>query len=184
MRDRKVKGTHSGEREPRTPAFATVCVPLSAWIIQHTGPMFVSLFARPDEPCFLSVVLSNVCSPAVADAVAAAAAEALPAPLAELISCSTKCMGVASVSDMALPCQSVGRVAFIGEAGCVARPHGSNALDKALADATSLTESMRSVKFTVERALPLWSLHQVQQSVALCKAAAAAGNRLQGTVEC
>lgn len=123
-------------------------------------------------------------SPAVADAVAAAAAEALPQPLAELVASSTRCMGVAAVSDMALPCHALGRVAFAGEAGCVARPHGSSSVDKALQDAVSLADTLKAAKFSVDRALHAWSLQRVPQSVALCRAAAAAGNRLQGTEEC
>jgi 2-polyprenyl-6-methoxyphenol hydroxylase-like FAD-dependent oxidoreductase len=92
-------------------------------------------------------------------------------------------MGVAAVSDMALPCHALGRVAFAGEAGCVARPHGSSSVDKALQDAASLADALKAAKFSVDRALHAWSLQRVPQSVALCRAAAAAGNRLQGTEE-
>jgi 2-polyprenyl-6-methoxyphenol hydroxylase-like FAD-dependent oxidoreductase len=121
---------------------------------------------------------------AVADAVAAAAADALPPPLAELVVASAACMGVTAVRDLALPCQAIGRVALVGEAGCVPRPHGASAVERALQDAAGLAELLRSAKLAVDRALPVWDLQQVQRGVALCKAAAAAGNRLQGTEEC
>lgn len=119
------------------------------------------------------------------DAVAAAAVDALPEPLAELVASSVGSMSVTAVNDMALPCLTVSnRVALVGEAGCVIRPHGCSNLQKALLDASSLAEYMRASKLSVEKALITWEGQQVKQSVALCKAAAAAGNRLQGTEEC
>lgn len=119
------------------------------------------------------------------DAVAAAAADALPEPLAELVACSAGSMSVTAVSDMALPCLTrASRVAFVGESGCVVRPHGCSSLQKALLDAISLADCLRARKLRVEKALAAWESQQVKQSIALCKAAAAAGNRLQGTEEC
>jgi 2-polyprenyl-6-methoxyphenol hydroxylase-like FAD-dependent oxidoreductase len=93
-------------------------------------------------------------------------------------------MGVTAIGDMALPCHALGRVAFVGEAGCVARPHGSCSIDKALQDAASLADALKAAKFSVDRALHGWSMQRVPHSVALCRASAAAGNRLQGTEEC
>ncbi|KAF8073155.1 dhpH [Scenedesmus sp. PABB004] len=121
---------------------------------------------------------------AVADAVAAAAADALPPPLAELVACSVGSMGVAAVRDLALPCQAVGRVAFVGESGCVLRPHGTSSVDKALLDVSGLTATLRGFKLCIEKALPRWDAQHLPRSVALCSAAAAAGNRLQGTDDC
>jgi 2-polyprenyl-6-methoxyphenol hydroxylase-like FAD-dependent oxidoreductase len=165
--------------------FAFWCCIALRWLTQQC--CFLLLFYSVSlllPALSLSAIFCNHCSPAVADAVAAAAAEALPQPLAELIASSTRCMGVAAVSDMALPCHALGRVAFVGEAGCVARPHGSSSVDKALQDASSLADTLKAAKFSVDRALHAWSLQRVPQSVALCRAAAAAGNRLQGTEEC
>lgn len=118
------------------------------------------------------------------DAVAAAAADALPEPLAEVIACSVGSMSALAVSDMALPCLTrANRVAFVGESGCVIRPHGCSNLQKTLMDVTSLAECLKAKKLQVEKALPAWEADQVKQSITLCKAAAAAGNRLQGTEE-
>lgn len=121
----------------------------------------------------------------MADAVAAAAASALPPPLAELISCSTRHMGVTAVSDMVLSgCVISNKVAFVGKAGSVVRPHCCSSAHKAVLDATSLADALRGSKLALEKALPRWEQQQVQRNLALCHEAVAAGERMQGFASC
>lgn len=132
-----------------------------------------------------AVCLHMTHSPAVADAVAAAAAGALPRPLAELVAISARSMGVAAVSDMVLSgCVISNRVAFVGKAGSVVRPHCISSAQKAVMDATSLAASLRASKLSLDKALPRWEQQQVQRNLALCHEAVAAGERMQGFAAC
>lgn len=124
-------------------------------------------------------------SPAVADAVASAANSALPPPLVELIASSTRHMGVAAISDMVLSgCVVANKVAFVGKAGSVVRPHCCSSAHKAVLDAASLADALKTCKLSLEKALPRWEQQQVQRNLSLCHEAVAAGERMQGFASC
>jgi 2-polyprenyl-6-methoxyphenol hydroxylase-like FAD-dependent oxidoreductase len=117
--------------------------------------------------------------------VASAAINALPQPLAELVASSSRHMGVAAISDMVLSgCVIDNKVAFVGKAGAVVRPHCCSAAHKAVLDAASLAEALRGSKLVLEKALPRWEQRQVQHNLALCHEAVAAGERMQGFASC
>lgn len=131
------------------------------------------------------LLLLLCCSPAVADAVAAAATTALPQPLAEMVSSSARHMGVSAIADMVLSgCVINNKVAFVGKAGSVVRPHCCSSAQKAVLDAASLAQALRSNKLALDKALPRWEQQQVQRNLSLCHEAIAAGERMQGFASC
>ena len=94
-------------------------------------------------------------------------------------------MGVSAISDMVLSgCVISNKVAFVGKAGSVVRPHCCSSAHKAVLDATSLADALRASKLTLEKALPRWEQLQVQRTLALCHEAVAAGERMQGFTAC
>lgn len=135
-------------------------------------------------PACLSTCLPHH-SAAVADAVVSAARSALPPPLAELVHCSAAHMGVAAISDMILSgCVINNKVAFVGKAGSVVRPHSCSPAQQAVLDASTLAETLRASKLSLEKALPRWEQQQVQRNLAMCHEAVAAGERMQGFASC
>jgi 2-polyprenyl-6-methoxyphenol hydroxylase-like FAD-dependent oxidoreductase len=114
-----------------------------------------------------------------------AAADALPAPIAELMAASRACMGVSAVSDLVLSgCVIDSKLVLVGQAGSVIRPHTYTTAQQAVHDATSLAHALKASKFVLERALPRWEQQQVAHNVSQCRAAMAAGERMQGFTSC
>jgi hypothetical protein len=94
-------------------------------------------------------------------------------------------MGVAAISDMVLSgCVINNKIAFVGKAGSVVRPHCCSSAHKAVLDAASLADALRGSKLSLEKALPRWEEQQVRRSLALCHEAVAAGERMQGFSSC
>jgi 2-polyprenyl-6-methoxyphenol hydroxylase-like FAD-dependent oxidoreductase len=117
--------------------------------------------------------------------VAQAAADALPPPIAELIAQSSASMGVSAVSDMVLSgCVIANKLALVGQAGAVIRPHNSSPAQQAVHDAFTLVNALKLHKFAPERALPRWEQQQVQHYLTQCHTAVAAGERMQGFTNC
>lgn len=141
--------------------------------------MLVARRATHTQPSAALVLRSR--SPAVADAVVQAAADALPAPIAQLIAASTSCMGVTAVSDLVLSgCVIANKLVLVGQAGAVIRPHNSSTAQQAVHDANSLAGALKLHGFALDKALPRWEALQVQHNLAQCRAAVTAGERMQG----
>lgn len=94
-------------------------------------------------------------------------------------------MGVSAVSDMVLSgCVIANKLALVGQAGAVIRPHNSSPAQQAVHDALTLVNALKLHKFAPERALPRWEQQQVQHYLTQCHTAVAAGERMQGFTNC
>lgn len=119
-------------------------------------------------------------SPALARLQQQHAADILPPPLAEVVALTGPQMSARAIADLLPPCMSVGRVALIGEAALVSRPHGTTAVTKAAQDAVALADALKHKKFNVEKALKVWNMSQLNASYDMWQKNARIGNRLQG----
>ncbi len=142
--------------------------------------------ATHDTACWL-VTLTRCrlapipCSQQVATQCVAFARTVLPAPLAELVALSGARMSVSAIADLKPSRILVGRIALLGESGCVVRPHmTASAASKAAADALSLAAALKTASFRVDAALAIWEPRQLRHGLDLCSATMRAGNRLQG----
>ena len=59
------------------------------------------------------------------------------------------------IYDLRVPCYRRGRICLLGDAATVARPHTAGGVPKAVTDATSLADALRS-EATIEAALTTW----------------------------
>lgn len=107
--------------------------------------------------------------------------QALPPPLAALVACSTSSMSVTAVSDLVSPQLTFDRVALLGAAGGMVRPHANaSTVGQAAGAVMSLAEALKSRKCVVPRALAAWEAAALPALVKAARDSARAGDRLQG----
>jgi 2,6-dihydroxypyridine 3-monooxygenase len=116
--------------------------------------------------------------PAAVEELRAAAPEALPPQLAEVV-VATEQPFVQAIGDLESRRMAIGRVAIIGDAAFVARPHAAAGTAKACADAWALGRALAEAGGDVERALAAWEPRQLEVGRALVARAARNGDRSQ-----
>jgi 2,6-dihydroxypyridine 3-monooxygenase len=117
-------------------------------------------------------------SEAEADALRAAARDALPARLAEVVVATAQPF-VQAIGDLESPRMALGRVAILGDAAFVARPHAAAGTAKACADAWALGEALAAAEGDVGRALAAWEPGRLEAGRSLVARAARNGDRSQ-----
>jgi 2,6-dihydroxypyridine 3-monooxygenase len=125
----------------------------------------------------MSVPPGAVPGPALEELRAAAAAT-LPPQLAEVV-LQTERPFVQAIGDLESPRMAVGRVAIIGDAAFVARPHAAAGTAKACADAWALGEALAGAGGDVPRALAAWEPRRLAAGRELVARAARNGDRSQ-----
>jgi 2,6-dihydroxypyridine 3-monooxygenase len=108
----------------------------------------------------------------------ATARELLPPPLAVVVT-STGQPFVQVIGDLASPRMALGRVAIVGDAAFVARPHAAAGTAKACADAWALGEALGEAGGDVDAALARWEPRQLEVGRNLVARAARNGDRSQ-----
>ena len=117
----------------------------------------------------------------MATAVGTATTQALPEPLAELVTASSKCMSATAISDLSTPRIVFGRVALLADTATLLRPHsGMSTASQAAAAVVALADVLVEKKFAVEKALAAWQEVVHPQQQALSRQSSLAGDRLQG----
>jgi len=106
------------------------------------------------------------------------AADALPPPLAELISGTAEPF-IQAMMDCEVPRMALGRVALIGDGAFVARPHAAAGTAKAAEDAWQLNVALAAAGGSVTAALAHWEIRQLALGRALVERNRQAGRRLQ-----
>jgi 2,6-dihydroxypyridine 3-monooxygenase len=113
-----------------------------------------------------------------AGALRAAAGELLPARLAEVV-VATRQPFVQAIGDLESPRMALGRVAILGDAAFVARPHAAAGTAKACADAWALGEALAAAGGDAGRALAAWEPRRLEAGRSLVARAARNGDRSQ-----
>ena len=108
----------------------------------------------------------------------ATARELLPPPLAVVVT-STEQPFVQVIGDFASPRMALGRVAIVGDAAFVARPHAAAGTAKACADAWALGEALGEAGGDVNAALARWEPRRLEVGRNLVARAARNGDRSQ-----
>jgi 2,6-dihydroxypyridine 3-monooxygenase len=117
-------------------------------------------------------------SEADAEGLRAAAADVLPPRLAEVVA-ATRQPFVQAIGDLESPRMALGRVAILGDAAFVARPHAAAGTAKACADAWALGEALAAAEGDVARALGAWEPDRLDVGRRLVARAARNGDRSQ-----
>jgi 2,6-dihydroxypyridine 3-monooxygenase len=117
-------------------------------------------------------------SEADAEGLRAAAADVLPPRLAEVVA-ATRQPFVQAIGDLESPRMALGRVAILGDAAFVARPHAAAGTAKACADAWALGEALGAAEGDVARALGAWEPDRLDVGRRLVARAARNGDRSQ-----
>lgn len=107
-----------------------------------------------------------------------AAAERLPAPLAEIVA-ATKNPFVQLIVDVAVPRMVVGRVCFLGDAAFALRPHAAVGTAKAAEDAWQLGLALQAHPGDVDGALGAWETAQLRLGRQVAARTCEAGDRSQ-----
>ncbi|GAQ87324.1 hypothetical protein KFL_003450100 [Klebsormidium nitens] len=103
----------------------------------------------------------------------------LPPQFAQLVAL-TRQPFVQTINDLAVPAMAHGRVALIGEAAFIPRPHTAASADQAFANALGLGEAMASVAPSeVPSVLKRWEAEQMQYGQYLQELGQTLGNRSQ-----
>lgn len=105
-------------------------------------------------------------------------AASLPPPLAQLLLATPRPF-LQAIVDLEVPRLAFGRVALIGDAAFVVRPHAAAGTAKAADDAWQLAQAMRSRGGAVKPALRQWEPGQLALGGQVLARARAAGHRSQ-----
>jgi 2,6-dihydroxypyridine 3-monooxygenase len=107
-----------------------------------------------------------------------AAAEHLPAPLAELVAATAEPF-LQLIVDVAVPRMVAGRVCVLGDAAFGLRPHAAVGTAKAAEDAWQLARTLQAEHGDIDRALAAWETRQLQLGRAVSARTCEAGHRSQ-----
>jgi 2,6-dihydroxypyridine 3-monooxygenase len=107
-----------------------------------------------------------------------AAAEHLPAPLAQMVT-STAEPFVQLIVDVAVPRMVVGRVCILGDAAFALRPHAAVGTAKAAEDAWQLAQALRATPDNIDGALAAWEASQLELGRRVATRTCEAGDRSQ-----
>jgi 2,6-dihydroxypyridine 3-monooxygenase len=107
-----------------------------------------------------------------------AAAERLPAPLAEIVAGTAEPF-VQLIADVAVPRMVFGRVCLMGDAAFALRPHAAVGTAKAAEDAWQLARVLQVAGDDVDQALSSWEESQLRLGHQVAARTCEAGNRSQ-----
>ena len=86
---------------------------------------------------------------------------------------------VQAILDLGVPQMTFGRVALVGDAAFIPRPHTAASTAKAAANAISLAEMLVKYNHNVNKALPAWQPSQLAYGRQLMASGKQMGNRSQ-----
>ncbi|MBW4510631.1 MAG: FAD binding domain-containing protein [Scytonematopsis contorta HA4267-MV1] len=116
--------------------------------------------------------------PAVEQAMRAYADQLLALPFQKLVA-ATKEPFVQAILDLAVPQMVFTRIALIGDAAFIPRPHTAASTAKAAANAIALIDALVDSNHNVPKALEAWEGDQLALGMRLCKSGQALGERSQ-----
>nr|WP_321155866.1 hypothetical protein [Psychrobacter sp. LV10R520-6] len=99
-------------------------------------------------------------------------------PFKKLVA-ATKEPFVQSILDLAVPQMVFDRIALIGDAAFIPRPHTAAGTAKAAANAISLVEALIDHSHNVPKALQEWEINQLSHGMQLWKHGRSLGDRSQ-----
>ncbi|MBP2281278.1 2-polyprenyl-6-methoxyphenol hydroxylase-like FAD-dependent oxidoreductase [Psychrobacter sp. PL19] len=102
----------------------------------------------------------------------------LATPFKALIA-ATKEPFVQSILDLAVPQMAFDRIALMGDAAFIPRPHTAAGTAKAAANAIALTEALVDHEHDIPKALQEWEANQLPQGMHLCEHGRNLGNNSQ-----
>lgn len=106
--------------------------------------------------------------PAVAAEMQAAAADLLPPAFAEAVA-ATPAPFIQAIHDLQAPRLLYGRVALIGDAAAVVRPHTARGIDKAAGDAITLAQALAARPAPLPEALQNWEIARLTEAQAIVR---------------
>ncbi|MEO1093759.1 MAG: FAD binding domain-containing protein [Cyanobacteria bacterium J06638_28] len=119
-------------------------------------------------------------SPATEQQMRAYANQVLPPPLQELIA-ATKAPFVQAIWDLGVPQMAFGRIALVGDAAFMPRPHTASGVSKGATNAIALADALTAQNQDVPKALSNWELGQLRLGMHLWRAGESLGARSQFT---
>ena len=117
-------------------------------------------------------------APAVEQEMRAYADTVLAPPFQKLIA-ATQEPFVQAVLDLGVPQMTFGRVALVGDAAFIPRPHTAASTSKAAANAISLADALTQYNHNVTKALPAWEPLQLAYGRQLMASGQQLGDRSQ-----
>ncbi|NER80605.1 MAG: hypothetical protein F6K42_13730 [Leptolyngbya sp. SIO1D8] len=108
------------------------------------------------------------------------ASQVLPPPFQTLVT-ATQEPFVQTIRDLGVPQMAFGRVALVGDAAFIPRPHTAAGVSKGAANARALAEALVSHKHNVRQALNMWEIDQLRLGMHLWRTGQELGNRSQFT---
>ncbi|MEO0933890.1 MAG: hypothetical protein AAFY21_09065 [Cyanobacteria bacterium J06641_2] len=106
--------------------------------------------------------------------------QVLAPPFQKLIA-ATKEPFVQAILDLVVPQMAFNRIALIGDAAFIPRPHTASGVSKAAANAIALAEALVNQNHDVKKALNDWEPEQLKLGMYLWKAGRDLGHRSQFT---
>lgn len=108
-------------------------------------------------------------------------ADAMLAPPFQKLVAATKEPFVQAILDLAVPQMMFGRVALVGDAAFIPRPHTAASTSKAAANAIALADALLDHNHDVPQALDAWEPEQLAHGLHLMKYGQSLGDRSQLT---
>ena len=106
--------------------------------------------------------------------------QVLPPPLQQLIA-ATQEPFVQPILDLGVPQMAFGRIALVGDAAFIPRPHTAAGVSKGAANAITLADALVSHNHDVPQALDDWEIGQLRLGMHLWRTGQALGDRSQFT---
>ena len=131
-----------------------------------------------NSKCRTHSVPPGMMSPAVDRAMRSYADLVLADPFKKLVA-ATKEPFVQSILDLTVPQMAFDRMALIGDAAFIPRPHTAAGTAKAAANAISLAEALVDHSHNVPKALQAWESNQLSHGMQLWKHGRSVGDRSQ-----
>ncbi len=117
-------------------------------------------------------------APAVEKEMRLYASKVLAPPFQKLVAATPEPF-VQAILDLGVPQMTFGRVALVGDAAFIPRPHTAASTAKAAANAISLAEALVKYNHNVTKALPVWQPSQLAYGRQLMASGQQMGNRSQ-----
>ena len=108
------------------------------------------------------------------------ASQVLPPPLQQLVA-ATQEPFVQPILDLGVPQMAFGRIALVGDAAFIPRPHTAAGVSKGAANAIALADALVSHNHDVRQALDEWEIGQLRLGMHLWRTGQALGDRSQFT---
>ena len=117
-------------------------------------------------------------APEIEQHMRAYASQVLPSPFQTLIA-ATQEPFVQAILDLGVPQMAFGRIALVGDAAFIPRPHTAAGVSKGAANAIALAEMLVSHHHDVQKALDAWEMDQLRLGMYLWQRGQDLGNRSQ-----